>query len=66
METVERNGHEHRPNTVDRRKRSIQKTRAVLVDARFNNGHVIDDLDNQPSTQHTTKIQNKLKKFSSI
>lgn len=47
METVERNGHEHRPNTVDRRKRSIQKTSAVLVDAWLNNSHVIDDLDNQ-------------------
>ena len=56
METVERNGHEHRPNTVDRRKRSIQKTRAVLVDARFNNGHVIDDLDNQ--TEYATHHEN--------
>ncbi len=55
METVERNGHEHRPNTVDRRKRSIQKTRAVLVDARFNNGHVIDDLDNQNRVRSTPR-----------
>ena len=56
METGERNSHEHRPNAVNRRKRPIQKARAVLVDAWLNDGHVVDDLDNQ--TEHAAHHEN--------